>query len=61
MLYKTVFVPLAGKTPTKFADALSRQLSELDDQGFEAIAIFPLTHDNGSTLGVLVTARKPRQ
>jgi hypothetical protein len=58
MQYKTVFVPITGRPPTKYAEALTKQLTELSDDGYEPIAILPLAHENGSTIGMLITARK---
>jgi hypothetical protein len=61
MDYKTVFVPLAGKVPTKYAEQLPKQLSDLSSDGYETIAITPLNHADRSTTGLLITARKPAQ
>jgi hypothetical protein len=58
MDYKTVFVPMAGKIPTKYADQLTKDLKALDNEGYEAFAITPLVHDNGSTVGFILSARK---
>jgi hypothetical protein len=57
MTYKTVFVSIAGKNPTRFAEVLNQQVTDLAEEGYETLAILPITHDNGSTLGMLVTAR----
>jgi hypothetical protein len=58
MQYKTVFVPVGGRGPAKYAQFLSGELAQLSDDGYEVIAITPFCQDGGGTLGLFITARK---
>jgi hypothetical protein len=56
--YKTIYVPLGGRGPAKYAQLLEKELSQLDSQGYQVIAITPIAQEHGATQGLLVTGRR---